>query len=188
LVASISSVQYDLSEAVQSLAAGVEGAQANEVYRADKGKAAKVHSSAAPVGWFSNRRRIPAHGGLRVARFHVWQDLPASVENDVALLHAAITFELSNEWYSGLSRPNGVIKIENMRTGAIIEARLMIHQASYGIESARSVLKRQLQFVMLPTSVYKFNRNEPVRGFAQMKFWNRKATIVLPETSVLLIR
>ena len=189
MVASMLPLRNNGDEAAVGLAASVQGNQIESVHSPAESEAGKSRRNASPVGWFSDRRRIPAHSGIQVARFQVWQDLSSSAEGVVAPLHAAITLELSNEWYLGLSRPNGVIRIENVRRGEIIEAGLTIHQANYSLESAQSAHKRQLQFVMSPTPPYtKLNAGETMRGVAQMKFWNRKVTILLPETSILLIR
>lgn len=189
MVASISPLRHKLTEAAEGLAISGQEAPADMVDCPTKARPSRPGLHVTTVGWFSDRKRIPAHSGIRVARFQVWQELLAGVECDLAPLHATVTLELSNEWCSGLSRPNGVISIENSRSEDMLEAGLMLHHASYGLESAHPAITRQLQFVMSPTLVHaKLDANEIVRGLAQMKFWNRKVTIVLPETSIVLIR
>src|SRR4051812_29142740 len=153
--------RYQLAESAEGMnmdmdmGTGVQSTQAEAVQLPAEDTTGKLRPNATPVGWFSDRRRIPAHSGIEVTRFHVWQDLAAGVDRDLAPLHATITFELSNEWYSSLSKPNGVIRIENMKDEDVIEAGLMIHQANFGLESSQLVLERQLQFVMSPTPLYR---------------------------------
>ncbi len=187
MVAGISSpLRYKLAETSEGLANSIQAIQSEVTHYPAKERVGKSTLNANPVGWFSDRRRIPANSGICVARFQVWQDISACAGAKVASLHATVMFELSKEWYSSLSKRSGVIRIENAKHETIIEAELMVHQANYGLECA---VRRKLQLTMSPTPLYKkLDANEIIGGTAQMKFWNRKVTIVLPETKILLIR
>src|SRR5205085_9523935 len=139
LVADILPLRYKFAEAAESVPTGVQDAQAEALHGPAKERVGKPGLTVTPVGWFSDRKRIPPHSGIRVARFQVWQELSAGPEGDVAPLaplHATIMFELSNEWFAGLSRPNGAIRLQNPKCAEIIEAGLMLHHASYDLESA----------------------------------------------------
>lgn len=133
-------------------------------------------------------RRESAHSSIQVVRFHVWQDLTAQVDDGLAPLHATVTVEMANELYASLSKPGGSIKIETLRTREVLEARLLVYQAHYGLGLGKPGSK-QLQFMMSPTPLYaRLSAGESVRGTAKMKFGDRYASIVLPETKVIFTR
>lgn len=168
------------SAATGGMSGDVPGGHVEVINYASDAKAVKL-----PIGWFSDRKRIAAHSGIRVARFHVWQDLTALVDGNLAPLHATIRLELSNEWYTSLSRLNGIVRIMSAASEDVIEAGLIVHEANFGLASSQPTLERQLQFVMSPTPPHrKFSKNETVYGIAHMKFWKRKVKIILPETEV----
>jgi hypothetical protein len=96
---------------------------------------------------------------------------------------------MSNEWYSSLTTPDGIIRIEIADSHEVIEGKLVLHHAHYDLDPAQLGSKRKLQFVLSPTpSHIALNGNETVRGIAKMKFWNRKVTLKLPETQMLFSR
>ena len=134
------------------------------------------------------KKRLSVRDGLQIIRFHVWQDLSASENEDVAPLHATVTVEMTNEWYLNLSKPGGVVRIDGLDGGGSIEAKLVIHQAHYGLGLGQPG-SRQLQFVMSPTPMYvKLRSNELVRGIVRIKFHDRQVTMRLPETRVIFTR
>jgi hypothetical protein len=134
-----------------------------------------------------DHNRLSARSGLQVVRFHVWQDL-TGVEGDVAPLHATVTLEMTSEWYSKLSKPDGSIKIDGVNGMGIVQARLLMYQAHYGLGLLQPGT-RQMQFVMSPTPMYiRLNSCQTVRGTARMKFGDEHVVITLPETKVIFTR
>jgi len=133
-------------------------------------------------------RRGSVQSGIQVVRFHVWQDLTAEIDDGLAPLHATVTLEMTNEWYANLSKPGGSIKIETARSAEIIEAKLLVYQAHYGLGLGQPGSK-QLQFMMSPTPLcVRLSGSETVRGTAKMKFGERYVSIELPETKVIFTR
>jgi hypothetical protein len=146
-------------------------------------------SETMPVGWFGDRKRIRSGTGIRVARFHVWQDLSGSGDGNLAPIHATVALEVSNEWYSSLTTPGGTIRLEITGGQEVLDARLVLHHAHYDLEPAQFGSHRRLQFVVSPTPIHsRLHAGETVRGVAKMKFWNRKVTLKLPETQVQFTR
>jgi hypothetical protein len=126
--------------------------------------------------------------GIRVVRFHVWQDLTVGAEKDAAPLHVTVTLEMTNEWYAALDQPNGYIKLQGLRDIETVQAMLVIHQAHYGLGLTQPG-SRQLQFVMSPTQKCPRQRdNQTVRGTVRIKFGKRNVRIDLPETKVIFTR
>jgi hypothetical protein len=132
--------------------------------------------------------RRSSHSGIQVVRFHVWQDLTSGVGDGAAPLHATVTFDMTSEWYASLQNPCGTIKIEGLKGEGLIQAKLLINQAHYGLGLSQPG-SRQLQFVMSPTPMYvKLDASETVRGTVRMKFGDRQLIIRLPETRVIFTR
>jgi hypothetical protein len=157
--------------------------------RGGKNRRRKPGQDTVPIGWFGNRERIRPGNGIQVIRFQVWQDLSGPCKGNVAPLHATVTFEMSNEWYSSLTTPDGIIRIELAEGNEVIEARLVLHQAHHDLDPAQLKSNRRLQFVVSPTPLHsELDAERSVRGVAKMKFWNRKVTIRLPETRLAFVR
>src|SRR5207237_6505076 len=124
-------------------------------------------------------RRVEPYQGLRVVRFHIWQDLTHELSDGVAPLHATLTLEMAGEWYTNLSKP-GAIRIEGLRDTPVVEGALLVHQAHYGLGLTQPG-SRQMQFVMSPTPLCpRLDPNGTVRGIARMRFGDRHVTIQLP--------
>ena len=154
-----------------------------------KGKA-RTDERKTPACPFSKGKRIPAraHNGVRVERFQVWQDVSSHSAGDTAQLNATITFEMSNEWYASLTRPDGTIRIERKTNGEVAEGNLILHEVHSGLEHTRPGHKR-LQFIVSPPITFsRLEADEPVCGIVRMKFWNRRVTIKLPDTAVTVKR
>ena len=129
-----------------------------------------------------------SHQGIQVVRFHVWQDLTAELDDGMAPLHATLTLEMTNEWYQSLSKPGGTIRIETLQDADVVEAKLLVYQAHYGLGLGQPGSK-QMQFMMSPSPLCsRLGTNESVKGSAKIKFMDRQVTIPLPETPVIFTR
>jgi hypothetical protein len=126
--------------------------------------------------------------GVQVIRFHVWQDLTAGMGEEAAPLYATVTFEMTSDWYQNMSNSCGTIRIEGVKSDAVIQARLVLNQAHYGLGLTQPG-SRQLQFVMSPTPMHiKLGPNESMRGVVRMRFGDRQLVVRLPETKVIFTR
>lgn len=144
--------------------------------------------SAAQYGSTTAPDYRPSHSGIQVVRFHVWQDLTAGTGDGVAPLHATVTFDMTPEWYEKLNNPCGTIKIEGLRGEGLVQAKLLINQAHYGLGLTQPG-SRQIQFVMSPAPMYlRLDANQTVRGTVRVKFGDRQLILKLPETRVIFTR
>src|SRR5262249_11316852 len=143
LVAGIPGSQPGPANAAQADGGGVRRLQArvkSERHRPERGTLA--------VGWFGDRTRILPGTGIEVKRFQVWQDLSGPGYDDVAPLHATVTLEMSNEWYSSLTTSDGTIRIDLVGCNEVVEAKLVLHNAHHDLDPSQLGSKRILQFVV----------------------------------------
>ena len=100
---------------------------------------------------------------IHVIRFHVWQDLTGTFNGD-APLHATVTVELPDSHYLNLNGPGGHIQIETPSGEKLVEAKLLVNQAHYGLGLSQPGT-RQVQFAMSPVPMYgRLDQLESVHG------------------------
>ncbi len=151
---------------------------------------ARTDERKTPACPFSTGKRIPAraHNGVKVERFQVWQDVSSQPAGDTAPLNATITFEMNNEWYASLTRPDGTIRIGRKASGEVAEGNLILHEVHSSLEHTQPGHKR-LQFIVSPPILFdRLEVDETVFGIVRLKFWNRRVTINLPETAIMVKR
>ncbi|MFL5733526.1 MAG: hypothetical protein ACJ78Q_10025 [Chloroflexia bacterium] len=109
-------------------------------------------------------------------------------DRDSVPLHVTVTFEMTEEWHTRLSQPEGYVRLHGIRTGEPLHATLMLHQAHYGLGLIQPG-SRQLQFVMTPTvRCPRLRDGQMVWGIVRMKFDKQNVRIGLPETKVIFTR
>lgn len=124
---------------------------------------------------------------IQVIRFHVWQDLTTAFNGD-APLHATVTVEMSDTHYLNLSGPGGHIQIEDQDGETLVEAKLQVNQAHYGLGLSQPGT-RQVQFAMAPVPMYgRLDRLDAVSGSARLRIGERLITVNLPETRIIYTR
>jgi hypothetical protein len=140
---------------------------------------------ARPLGAISEG--IVPKKSIQVVRFHVWQDLTTAFNGD-APLHATVTVEMPDAQYLNLNGPGGHIQIDGQNGETLVEAKLQVNQAHYGLGLSQPGT-RQVQFAMSPVPMYsRLDQLEAVRGSARLRIGERTVTVTLPETKIIFTR